>query len=125
MFRVLSRYVIAMALAGLSEPIVAQGNEIIQENVKARSASGMVYGGRSDRKDGLKDVSVLQCDSKFLSCSEVARTDAYGRYVLAKGAVRQTTVYLKYLSLGFDEVELTVKLSMWAHKLRVRLVPGT
>ncbi len=125
MSRFLLRCLIAIVAVGYIQPVVAQGNEIIRETVRARSASGMVYGGRLDRKDGLNGVSVLQCNAEFSHCSEVAKTDANGRYVLARAAVRGKTVYLKYVSLGFDEVELTVRLSVWARKLEVRLVPGT
>jgi len=104
-------------------PLHAQGNEIVQETLKARSASGTVYYGFD--RSVLKDVSVQQCDAKFLSCIEVAKTDANGRYVLARGAVRAKIVYLKFVSLGFDVLELTVKRSPWARRLQVRLIIGT
>jgi len=102
----------------------AQGNETVQATVKARSASGTVYGGRREEGYLLKDVRISQCDAKFQSCTDVAKTNQNGEYTLPGQLARLKVVYLEFLFPAYNELRLIVRVHRGAPKLAVVLPVG-
>jgi hypothetical protein len=104
-----------------STPALAQGNMVIERAQRASSLSGIVEDGMGAAIAG---VAVAECSAHFNDCVTVERTDKDGRFNV-RSARKGRVHNLQFLSLGMDQERVTVTLSHFSRKLRIKLVVGT
>jgi hypothetical protein len=101
---------------------MAQGYSNVLRQQTARSLSGTVVGG-IDRVP-IADVRVEECSAAFVDCVDIAHSDSRGRFNV-KSKRADSLHYLQFVAPGFDPDQVTVRLRVFAKKLRVELVTAT
>ncbi|WP_158822298.1 hypothetical protein [Granulicella sp. S156] len=89
---------------------------------RAENLSGVVYSADADgTKHVMSDVIVAECLSGFRNCVMETKTDAEGQFSVS--SKQNTRVhYLQFLSPGWSESQVTVRLTKDAGRLSVTLV---
>ena len=113
-----------LCVGGLRPSATAQANMIVALNQRASSLSGIVFYSGDPKHNGLKDVAVAECAVKFQGCVTVAHSDEAGHFMVHSSR-RGKTHYIRLLSPGWDEQQVTVTLRFWSRPLDVELHIGT
>ena len=111
----------AVCLLAMSVSSFGQAS-VTNTQQRAENLSGVVYSADADgTKHVMSDVIVAECLSGFRNCVMETKTDAEGQFSVS--SKQNTRVhYLQFLSPGWSESQVTVRLTKDAGRLSVTLV---
>jgi len=112
----------AACLLATSASSFGQASSTTNTQQRAENLSGAVYSEAADgTRHVMSDVIVAECLSGFRNCVMETKTDAEGQFSVT--SKQNTKVhYLQFLSPGWSESQVTVRLAKDAGRLSVKLV---